>query len=230
MMKKMKIPENIAIIMDGNGRWALKRGLIRSAGHAMGVNALRRIVHKCYDIGVQTLTVYAFSTENWKRPSEEVEALMGLLMKYLKNYKQELGGRDIRLVSMGDNSEFSPELQAELAFVEAATINNKNMTFNICLNYGGRAEIVHAANEIIGSGRRDITEADFAKHLYGVGNHDIDLIIRTSGEQRLSNFLLWQSAYSEFYISKKFFPAFGPNDLMRAIKAYNKRDRRLGGL
>jgi len=216
--------------MDGNGRWAVNHGLIRSAGHAMGVNALRKIVHKCYDIGVKTLTVYAFSTENWKRPNEEVGALMDLLMKYLKNYKAELAGRDIRLVSMGDNSAFSPELQAELAFVEAATINNQGMTFNICLNYGGRAEIVHATNRLIKSGKKDITEADFAQHLHGIDNHDIDLIIRTSGEQRLSNFLLWQSAYSEFYTTDKFFPAFRPHDLMKAIKAYNKRDRRMGGV
>ena len=227
----MQIPENIAIIMDGNGRYALKRGMVRSAGHAMGVDALRKVLHKCYDIGVKTLTVYAFSTENWKRPSEEVQAIMDLLMKYLKNYEQELGGRDIRLVAMGDKSAFTPELQAELEFVEGATSANSTMIFNICLNYGGRDEIVNAVNNIIKDGtKKELSEDDFAKFLYGIENHDIDLIIRTSGELRLSNFLLWQGAYSEFYVSKKLFPAWTPKDLMKAIKAYNKRDRRLGGL
>jgi len=226
----LQIPNHIAIIMDGNGRWALKQGLIRSAGHAAGVDALRKVLHKCYDIGVKTLTVYAFSTENWQRPQDEVDALMSLLLKYLKNYKEELGGRDIRLVSMGDKSAFSEELQNELNFVEQQTKNNKTFTFNICLNYGGKAEIVHATNEIIKSGLPEVSEEIFAEFLYGIGNHDIDLVIRTSGELRLSNFLLWQSAYSEFYFTKKLFPAFTPKDLIKAIKVYNKRDRRKGGL
>jgi len=224
----MIIPENVAIIMDGNGRWALKRGFIRSAGHARGVDALRKVLHECYDIGVKTLTVYAFSTENWQRPQEEVDALMSLLLKYLKNYVEELGGRDIRLVAMGDKSAFSDELQKELNFVEAQTKENKIFTFNICLNYGGRAEIAHAANSIIKSGLPEVSEEIFADFLYGIGNRDIDLVIRTSGELRLSNFLLWQSAYAEFYFTKKLFPAFTPKDLHKAIKAYNKRDRRKG--
>ena len=226
----MQIPEHIAIIMDGNGRWATSRGLIRSAGHAHGVDALRKVLHKCYDIGVKTLTVYAFSTENWKRPKQEVDALMALLLKYLKNYIEELGGRDIRLVAMGEKAAFSQELKNELNFVEEQTKNNKTFTFNICLNYGGRAEIVHAANNIIKSGLPEVSEEIFAEFLYGVGNQDIDLVIRTSGELRLSNFLLWQSAYAEFYFTKKLFPAFTPKDLMKAIKVYNKRDRRKGGL
>jgi len=227
----MQIPEHIAIIMDGNGRWAVKRGFARSAGHTMGVNALRSVLHKCYDIGVKTLTVYAFSTENWKRPNEEVQAIMDLLMKYLKNYEEELGGRDIRLVAMGDKSAFTPELQAELEFVEGATSANSTMIFNVCLNYGGRSEIVNAVNNIIKEKVvKTLNEDNFSKFLYGIGNHDIDLIIRTSGELRLSNFLLWQGAYSEFYVSKKLFPAWTPKDLMKAIRVYNKRDRRLGGI
>jgi undecaprenyl diphosphate synthase len=215
--------------MDGNGRYATKRGFIRSMGHKMGASALRKIVHHCYDIGVESLTVFAFSTENWKRPQEEIDALMHLLSQYLRNYEEELGGRDIRINPMGDITRFSEELQNEMANVREATKNAKRMVFNVCLNYGGRAEIVHAASELSKS-NQEFTEENFANHLYGLNNREIDLIIRTSGEMRLSNFLLWQSAYAEFWVTKKTFPEFGTKDMAKAIKHYGKRHRRFGGL
>ena len=225
----MQIPQHIGIIMDGNGRYAAKRGLTRSIGHKLGANTIRKLVHYCYDIGVRTLTVYAFSTENWKRPQEEIDALMKLLSAYLRNYEEELGGRDIRITPMGDVSRFTEELQSEIAHVQKATKDATKMIFNVCLNYGGRAEIVKAADSLAKSGN-EFTEENFAGHLDGIGNQNVDLIIRTGGDSRLSNFLLWQSAYAEFWSTKKTFPEFQVSDMKRAIKSFGKRHRKFGGL
>ena len=221
----MTIPNHIAIIMDGNGRWATKQGLVRSAGHAMGVNALRKIVHKCYDIGVKTLTVYAFSTENWKRSEEEVSHILKLLMKFLKNYEKELAGRNIRIKPIGDVSKLPEDIQKELAFVAEQTKDNTELTFNVALNYGGRDEILRACNRATKPVKN---EAELNEFMDAPEIDNIDLVIRTSGEYRISNFLLWQSAYAEYYFTNKMWPAFKPKDLDKAIMTYQKRNRRLG--
>ncbi|MDR1101945.1 MAG: di-trans,poly-cis-decaprenylcistransferase [Clostridiales bacterium] len=232
----MNIPNHIGIIMDGNGRYARMRGLPRSAGHGIGVKALRRTVTACYELGVKTLTLYAFSTENRKRPKEEVAQIMRLLLKFLRNYKDELKGRDIRIEPMGDITALPASIQAEISHVSGATAHNNRLIVYVALNYGGRAEIARAARNIAQAAvdgelaPADVDERLFSQFLYGDENRDVDLIIRTSGELRLSNFLLWQGAYSEFWVTKKKFPEFNKRLLKKAIKAYNKRDRRKGGL
>lgn len=229
---KLKVPQHIGIIMDGNGRWALKRGWQRLKGHSMGVDALRRIIDAAYDLDVKTLTAYAFSTENWSRPKKEVDEIMNLLLKFLKNYKEEIRERDIRIVAMGDVTKFSPEIQTQMALVEGATANNSKLTVYIAINYGGRAEIVDAVKKIKNSNidAVEITEKTVEQFLYTQGNSNVDLIIRTSGEMRMSNFLLWQGAYAEFYVTRKLFPQLEREDFIKAIKAYNKRIRRFGAV
>lgn len=230
------VPRHIAIIMDGNGRWANKRGLPRTAGHAAGSEVFRRIATYCKNIGVEHLTVYAFSTENWKRSEEEVSAIMGLLKQYLFEALEKMEKDQIRLRFFGDLSRLSPELQ-ELA-AKTAEISRKYEGFqaNICLNYGGRDEILKAAQSIARdclTGElcpEDITEELISGKLFSCGVPDPDLIIRPSGELRISNFLLWQSAYSEYYFTDVLWPDFSPEELEKAIAAYNGRSRRFGGV
>ena len=229
------LPRHIAIILDGNGRWAKKRGLPRTAGHAAGAETFRRIATYCKNIGVDYLTVYAFSTENWKRPPEEVKTIMKLLDKYLKEAIATMERDKIKMRVLGDVSALSPELKAEIARTNEISAHYDGFQANICLNYGGRDEIVHAARryaEDVAAGRATgaLTEEEFAGYLYSAGIPDPDLLIRPGGEVRISNFLLWQCAYSEFYFTDVLWPDFTPEELDRAIDAFRRRDRRYGGV
>ena len=229
-------PRHIAIIMDGNGRWAQKRGLPRTAGHAAGSETFRRIATRCKNLGVEYLTVYAFSTENWKRSSDEVGAIMSLFEKYLHEAIDEMEADHIRLKILGELGPISPELRALIERTDEISTHYQGFQANICINYGGRDEIVHAARRFAAdcaAGRRSpeaLTEADFSHYLYTDGIPAPELIIRPSGEERISNFLLWQSAYAEFYFTDVLWPDFDEKELDRAIEAYHKRDRRFGGV
>ena len=230
------LPQHIGIIMDGNGRWARKRGLPRTAGHAAGAKTFEKIVEDAGNIGIKVVTVYAFSTENWQRPEDEVNALMNLLEDYLDNGLERLAGRNVKIHFIGNMSVFSDEFQKKICHMEKATENNSGLLLNIALNYGGREEINSAVKKICGkvlSGEldcNDITQQIIAENLYTSGQPDPDLIIRPSGEYRLSNFLMWQSAYSEFWFSNTLWPDFSKEDLLKAISDYQNRNRRFGGV
>ena len=226
---KGRLPRHIAIIMDGNGRWAKKRGLPRTAGHKAGAETFRDIATYCKELGMDYLTVYAFSTENWKRPAEEVSAIMSLLEQYLLEAVDTMERDYIRLRFFGDLSALSPELQALAHRTDDISGHYDGFQANICLNYGGRAEILRAAQLCAAAGE-DWTEENFSKYLWSAGIPDPELIIRPSGELRLSNFLLWQCAYSEFYFCDTLWPDFTRADLDKAIIDYQKRDRRFGGI
>ncbi|MCI6605857.1 MAG: isoprenyl transferase [Clostridiales bacterium] len=234
--KELPPPQHIAIIMDGNGRWAKKRGLPRTAGHAAGAETFRRIATYCRSIGVKYLTVYAFSTENWKRSRDEIESIMALFEKYLHEAIDEMEQDHIRLKVLGDLSRISPELRALIERTAEISTHYDGFQANICINYGGRDEIVHAARRFAAqcaAGERkpeELTEEAFGALLYSGGIPDPELIIRPSGEERISNFLLWQSAYSEYYFTDVLWPDFDERELDRAIAAYQKRDRRFGGV
>lgn len=230
------VPRHVAIIMDGNGRWAKRRGLPRTAGHAAGAETFRRIATICREWGVEYLTVYAFSTENWKRPAEEVSAIMELLRKYLLEAIAEMEKEKIRIVFFGDLTPLPEELRRLAEETVERSAKYGPCQVNICLNYGGRDDLVRAAQAFARDcveGRADpnhLTEDQFGGYLYSKGVPDPDLIIRTSGELRLSNFLLWQAAYSEFYITDVLWPDFSKEELHRAIASYQARDRRFGGV
>ncbi len=234
--KSKQIPVHIAIFMDGNGRWAAKRGLPRSAGHREGANNLKRTVKECSTLGIKYLTAYAFSTENWSRPKDEVDSLMSLLLEFLKNADKELSGQNIRITVIGDTQGLSQEIRNEIARVMGNTSRNTGLTLVIALNYGSRSEIANAAARIardVKQGRinpEDINEKVFSDYLYTAGIPDPDLVIRPSGEQRLSNFLLWQSSYAEFWYSDILWPDFSKNDLFKALGEFQIRNRRFGGL
>lgn len=235
-LDRTRLPAHVAIIMDGNGRWAKKRGLPRSAGHRAGAKTLETITRYAGNLGIRYLTVYAFSTENWKRPKQEVDELMKLLCAYLDDYRRLIGDDNIRIRVIGTRTGLPDEILEKIHTVEAATAQNDGLTLNIALNYGGREEIAHAVRALCATAERgeiraeDIAEADVENMLYTAGCPDPDLIIRPSGEQRLSNFLLWQSAYSEFWYSHVNWPDFKPQDFDRAIYDYQNRDRRFGGV
>ncbi len=224
-----RLPRHIAIIMDGNGRWAKKRGLPRTAGHKVGAETFRTVATYCQELGIQYLTIYAFSTENWKRPKDEVDTLMGLLAQYLREAIGTMERDHIRLKILGDVTALSPELQRMIAETNDISARYQGFQANICLNYGGRAEILRAARLCAEAGE-DWTEENFGNHLYSAGIPDPELIIRPSGELRLSNFLLWQCAYSELYFCDTLWPDFSRADLDKAIIDYQKRDRRFGGV
>lgn len=224
-----QIPNHIAIIMDGNGRWAKKKGLPRTFGHKEGAVALRKIITHAAKIGVKYLTVYAFSTENWKRSQEEVSALMFLFKSYIKNEEKNIMENNIRFMVSGRRENVSKSLLEAIDNLQEKSKNNSGLTFNIAFNYGGRAEILDAVNRILKSGRTEITEEEFSKYLYN-NIPDPELLIRTSGELRISNFLLWQIAYSEIYITDTLWPDFDEEELDKAIESYNKRERRFGGV
>lgn len=231
-----RIPQHIGIIMDGNGRWARRRGLPRTAGHKKGADNLEHIADYCASLGVKALTVYAFSTENWSRPQEEVNTLMELMYNYLLTVEKKFAGRDMRLKISGDRSRFSDKINRAIDHAEEVTASGKGMVLNIALNYGGRDEIVHAARKVAEQVKNgicspeEIDEAYFARFLYTAGLPEVDLIIRPSGELRLSNFLLWQAAYAEFWYSDICWPDFKARDMRRAILDYQRRDRRFGGV
>ena len=229
------LPRHIAIILDGNGRWAKKRGLPRTAGHAAGSENFRRIATYCKDIGVEYLTVYAFSTENWKRPEEEVRTIMKLLERYLNEAISTMERDHIRMKVFGDVSALSPKLQKLVKKTDEISSRYQGFQANICLNYGGRDEIVSAARRYArdyaeGRATEELTEEQFGNYLYSAGISDPDLLIRPGGEQRISNFLLWQCAYSEFYFTDVLWPDFTSAELDKAIAEYQRRDRRYGNV
>lgn len=222
---------HIGIIMDGNGRWALKQGKNRVYGHTEGVKNLKNILEISIELGIKYLTVYAFSTENWKRPKSEVDALMFLFKEYLLNEVNNLNKNGIKIVFSGRKNGLNDSLIKLMDDIEEKLKYNDKITLNIAFNYGGRAEIVDAVNKIIKeTDKKIIDEEDIQNHLYQSNIPDPELIIRTSGEFRISNFLLWQIAYSEFYITDKYWPEFNKEEFMKAISSYNKRERKFGGL
>lgn len=230
------LPRHIAIIMDGNGRWAKSRGLPRTAGHAVGAETFRAIATYCRELGIEYLTVYAFSTENWKRSADEVAAIMGLLQKYLLEAVRDMEKEKVRFVFFGDLAPLSDELRQLCRQVEHDSAGFEGCQVNICLNYGGRDEIVRGARAFARdclAGKADperLTEGLFGGYLYSAGVPDPDLVIRPSGEERISNFLLWQSAYAEYYFTDVCWPDFDRGELRRAIAAYQGRSRRFGGV
>ncbi len=228
------IPQHIGIIMDGNGRWAKKRGLPRSAGHRAGAETLKKIVVYCNKIGVKSVTAYAFSTENWNRPQAEVDALMDLLYMYLQQVEEQFAGTNVILRVIGDRSALSEKINKAIDYAESYTSKNTGLVLNVALNYGGRDEICRAtrlAAKAVESGEikaEDITEEYMSKLMYTKDVPELDLIIRPSGEVRLSNFLLWQAAYAEFWFDSINWPDFSEKDMERAVLDYQKRNRRFG--
>jgi undecaprenyl diphosphate synthase len=231
----VNIPKHIAIIMDGNGRWAEARGLPKVMGHARGVEAVKRTIKACVKIGVKHLTIYAFSTENWSRPDHEVKALFQLLEDFIDKEFKLLHDNKIKFCIIGERHRIQKNLLAKMESAEKDTENYKNLTLNVALSYGGRQEILNAvrllAEDVKTSALNpaDIDEKMFSGKLYTAGQPDPDLLIRTSGEMRISNFLLWQISYAELYVTETLWPDFGEKDLNKAIEEYNKRDRRFGG-
>lgn len=228
----LKIPQHIAMIMDGNGRWARQRGLPRLAGHRAGTENIRSIVRTCTELGVQYLTLFAFSTENWSRPSREVEGLMRILSEFIDREVLELHKQGVRLRHLGLLDGLSEELKQKVRYALDLTRNNDRITLAIAFNYGGRADIVHAVQAMIADNISpdQVNERLVASYLSTRGLPDPDLVIRTSGEWRLSNFLIWETAYSEYWTTPTFWPDFGPDQLRQAIIDYGKRERRFGGV
>lgn len=232
--KKGNLPVHIAIIMDGNGRWAKQRGLPRVAGHKQGVETVRRIVEACGELGIKYLTLYTFSTENWKRPKDEITTLMRLLLQSLRKELDELNKNNIRLKSIGDINSLPKEVALELKEAEKKTKKNDKMTLNLALSYSGRWDIIEAIKSLvkdIKDGKidlKDINQEMFANYLSTKNMPEVDLLIRTSGEMRISNFLLWQIAYAEIVVVDVFWPAFTKEHLYKAIQTYQKRERRFG--
>ncbi len=229
------VPRHIAIILDGNGRWAKKRGLPRTAGHMAGAETFRRIATYCRSIGVEYLTVYAFSTENWKRPEEEVGTIMKLLWRYLDEAIRTMEKDHIRMKVFGELARLSPQLREMVDRTDEISQHYQGFQANICLNYGGRDEIIHAARRYArdyaeGKVQGELSEEQFGGYLYSTGIPDPDLLIRPGGEMRISNFLLWQCAYAEFYFTDVLWPDFTPEELDKAIAEFNRRDRRYGGV
>ncbi|MGB9678637.1 MAG: isoprenyl transferase [Thermoanaerobacteraceae bacterium] len=230
------LPQHIGIIMDGNGRWAKKRNLPRTFGHRAGVFSVKRVVKACSEIGIKYLTIYAFSTENWKRPADEVNTLMNLLVEFLAKELKELHENNVKINFIGDISPLPDVCIREIARAQEQTKNNDGLVLNIALNYGGRNEILRAVRNICQDIEKgllessNITEETISENLYTKGQPDPDLIIRTSGEKRLSNFLLWQSAYSELWFSEVLWPDFNKEHLIEAILYYQSRNRRFGGI
>ncbi|MBR5490905.1 MAG: isoprenyl transferase [Oscillospiraceae bacterium] len=228
------LPRHIAIIMDGNGRWAKKRKMPRTAGHAVGAETFRKVATYCKNIGLDYLTVYAFSTENWKRPQEEVDAIMGLLEKYLLESIEKMERDKVKMKFFGDVSVLSPRLRELIARTEEISKRFEGCQVNICLNYGGRDELVRAmrryAREVSEGRENNIEEEDVGSYLFSAGIPDPDLLIRPGGEYRLSNFLMWQSAYSELYFTDKLWPDFDEKEINRAIAEFQRRERRYGGV
>ena len=232
----MNVPNHVAIILDGNGRWAKSKGMPRNYGHVQGAKRVEDICEKAYKMGIQYLTVYAFSTENWSRPQEEVDALMKLLRNYMKTCLKTAEKNRMCVRVLGDKTGLDADIRERIAELEEATKNNDGLHFQIAINYGSRDEIVRAIRKVAADCRdgklapEDITEEKFSGYLDTAGIPDPDLLIRTSGEQRLSNYLMWQLAYTEFYFTDVPWPAFTKEDLKKAIEKYNSRERRYGGI
>jgi undecaprenyl diphosphate synthase len=229
---RSRLPVHVAVIMDGNGRWAKKRSLPRAAGHRAGVERVRTIIRMSSDIGIKYLTLFAFSTENWKRPDQEVSVLMGLLLEYLRKELDELNEKNVRILTIGDLSKLPPEVKDEIERAKHTTKNNTGLTVNMAVNYGGRRDIVDALKKAIADGKQpeDISEEYISSLLSTAGQPDPDLMIRTSGESRISNFLLYQLAYAEFYFPDTLWPDFDEAEYKKALDAFASRDRRFGGI
>ena len=227
-----RLPAHVAVIMDGNGRWAAQRHLPRVEGHRAGIDAVRATIETGARLGIDVLTLYAFSVENWKRPASEVGTLMGLLKRYLRSELNTLLDNNIRFQAIGRINELAPDVQDELQRAVERTSANGGMRFNIALNYGGRTEILDAVKRALGAGvvPQELSEETFSGLLYTAGQPDPDLLIRTSGEMRVSNFLLWQIAYAEIYVTETLWPDFRRRHLLEAVLAYQKRERRYGGI
>lgn len=223
------LPAHVGIIMDGNGRWAIKRHLPRLAGHKKGVEAIRKIISAAQEFGIKILTFFAFSTENWKRDKEEVYGIFDIVRNYLKTSGDEIYSSNIKLSVMGDYQKLPNDLAEKITEILEKTKNNTGLVLNLAINYGARDELVRAFNLLVKEGKTEITADDIAKNLYSSSLPDPDLIIRTSGEQRLSNFMLYQIAYAELYFSNVFWPSFSKRHLKKALKNYSKRERRYGG-
>ncbi|CCU79263.1 Undecaprenyl pyrophosphate synthetase [Halanaerobium saccharolyticum subsp. saccharolyticum DSM 6643] len=232
----MNSPKNIAIIMDGNGRWAQQRNKHRTSGHKEGVKTLKKIVKAAVNLNVASLTVYAFSTENWKRPKAEVDFLLTLMRQTMRNEVEELIEKGVKVKFIGRKDALSENLTDEIEYIEQSSTNNKKLTLNIAFNYGGRAEITDAAKRLAEAYKADklsldqFDENNFSDYLYNKELKEVELLIRTGGDMRLSNFLLWQSAYAELYFTDKFWPDFEEKDLIKAIEEFKQRERRFGGL
>lgn len=221
-------PRHIAFIMDGNGRWAKKRGMPREYGHVQGAKVFRRIIEYCGDIGIEIVTVYALSTENYaKRPKKEIDTILTLFEEYLTDAERDAPSRDLRVCFIGDRSIFAPDIRERMAALERATMSRKKR-LNVAINYGGRAELVAVFNKLIASGKTNVTEADIEAALYTAGCPDPDIIVRTGAEMRLSNFLLWQSAYSELYFTDTLWPDFTESEVDKIIADFKGRKRRYG--
>ena len=229
-MTESRIPNHIAIIMDGNGRWATKRGKPRLFGHRAGIESLKRTIFACLDFKIKVLSIFAFSTENWKRPKEEVDGIFNLVEEFTEDSFKPFMDNGVKIRTMGDLSKLPDKLKNLLLDLTEKTKHNENLILNIGINYGGRAEIVRAVNKVIESGAKECTEQDIINNLYTYDLPDPDLIIRASGENRISNFMLFQCAYSEFYFPKVHWPDFNKKQIQKAINAYQKRNRRFGGL
>ena len=231
-----RLPRHIAMIMDGNGRWARERGLERVEGHVRGADTVRRVVEECCRLGLGQLTLYSFSSENWKRPQREVDFLMELLKQYLVAERPEIMQQNIRFRLIGRRAELAPEVVREIEETERVSAGNTGLTLALAVNYGSRAEIVDAVRAIAGRVRRgelaarDVSESTISEHLYTAGMPDPDLLIRTAGEMRVSNYLLWQISYAELFVSDVLWPDFGTEDLHAAIRAFSTRNRRFGAL
>lgn len=224
------LPKHVAIIMDGNGRWAKSRHLPRLAGHRAGADAVKRIIEAAQQAGIKFLTLYAFSTENWTRPQDEIDGLMDLLCKTLDTYTSEAQKKNYRLLVSGSREKLSPAVLQKIDKAVQSTAQNTGLTVNLALNYGARQEIVHAVNALLAQGKKEISMDDLSANLYQPQVPDPELIIRTSGEERLSNFLLWQAAYSEFYFTPVLWPDFNEQELKKSLNAYAQRTRRFGGI
>ncbi|MBU2611917.1 MAG: isoprenyl transferase [Chloroflexi bacterium] len=227
-----KVPAHVAIIMDGNGRWARSRGLPRLAGHRAGTENLRRIIRACVEFGVKYLTIYAFSTENWGRPRDEIEGLMNILEDVIDRELTELHKEGVQLRHIGRLERLAPNIQEKVLEAIELTKNNQRLVLNVAFNYGGRDEIICAISKMLKAGVRpeEVNEALVSRYLFTAGVPDPDLIIRTSGELRISNFLIWQAAYSEWYVTPTYWPDFSKEEFHKALEAFTQRDRRFGGL
>ena len=226
----MKIPTHIAFIMDGNGRWARKRGLPRTVGHKKGVESLEKVVNACIERNVKVVSVYAFSTENWNRPKMEINALFGMITEFTRTKLDEYSNRNIKVVFMGDITQLPKDCQDSIKTIIEKTKNNNTLTLNICLNYSGRQEILYAVNDILSSGKKSITEQEFKSYMFSKNLPDPDIVVRSSGEMRLSNFMLYECAYSELIFIDDLWPDFNSKTVDKIIDIYQNRDRRFGAI
>ncbi len=222
------LPVHVAFILDGNGRWAKRRGMPRPMGHKAGIIACKETVKNCLDLGIKVVSYYAFSTENWNRPQEEIDTIFSLLRDFIKNDLDDVFANDVKLVVSGDYTKFPQDLVEELELNMEKTKNNTKLILNLCINYGGRPEIIRAINNIIASGVKQVDEKLVSSYLYTANLPDPDFVVRTSGENRISNFMLWQNAYAEFYFPKVLWPDFNKKELIKALIEYQGRNRRFG--